>query len=106
LPDIPSVNPAEVPDLIQKGALLIDVREEVEWDEARIGGAVHRPMTDFATWWAEVPDDRTVVVYCRTGSRSGRVVEALTKQAGMDNLVNLEGGIVAWAEQGFEVAEG
>jgi rhodanese-related sulfurtransferase len=106
LPDIPSVNPAEVPDLIQKGALLIDVREEVEWDEARIGGAVHRPMTDFATWWAEVPDDRTVVVYCRTGSRSGRVVEALVEQAGMDNLVNLEGGIVAWAEHGFEVAEG
>jgi phage shock protein E len=106
LPDIPSVKPADVPDLLRDGAMLVDVREEIEWDEARIAGAIHRPMTDFATWWAEVPDDRTVVVYCRTGSRSGRVVEALVEQAGMDNLVNLEGGIVAWAEHGFEVAEG
>jgi rhodanese-related sulfurtransferase len=100
------VNPADVPDLLRDGAMLVDVREELEWDEARIAGAIHRPMTEFASWWAEVPDDRTVVVYCRTGSRSGRVVEALVEQAGMDNLVNLEGGIVAWAEQGFEVAEG
>ncbi len=82
------------------------MREEVEWDEARIAGAVHRPMTDFAAWWAEVPDDRTVVVYCRTGSRSGQVVEALAEQVGLDNVVNLEGGIVAWAEHGFEVEEG
>ncbi len=106
MPDIPTVNPADVPDLLGDGAMLIDVREEIEWDEARIAGAVHRPMTEFATWWAEVPDNRTVVVYCRTGARSGRVVEALAQQAGMDNVVNLEGGIVAWAEQGFEVEEG
>jgi rhodanese-related sulfurtransferase len=106
LPDIPSVISAEVPDLVRDGAMLIDVREKVEWDEARIAGAIHRPMTDFATWWAEVPDDRTVVVYCRTGARSGQVVEALAHQVGMDNVVNLEGGIVAWAENGFDVAEG
>ena len=105
MPDIPSVNPADVPSLLGEGALLIDVREEVEWDEARIAGAVHHPMTDFAAWWAEVPEDRTVVVYCRTGARSGLVVEALPNQVGLDNVVNLEGGIVAWAEHGLEVEE-
>ena len=46
-----------------------------------------------------------MVVYCRTGARSGLVVEALSNQVGLANVVNLEGGIVAWAEHGLEVEE-
>jgi rhodanese-related sulfurtransferase len=104
--EVRSVTPAEVPRLLAAGAVLIDVRERDEWDEARIAGAELKPVSEFGAWWAEVPEDRSVVVYCRTGSRSAQVVEALTRQAGMDNVFNLAGGIVAWAGDGGELEEG
>ena len=106
LPDVPSVAPHEVADLVDSGAALVDVRERPEWDVARIAGAELRPMSAIGQWWTELPRDRTVVVYCRTGQRSAHAVHALITQAGFDNVVNLTGGIVAWAESGRPVEAG
>ncbi len=48
----------------------------------------------------DIPDDREVIVYCRSGARSNKVIETLI-QLGYDKrkLVNVEGGILAWARQ-------
>jgi len=83
--------------MIDDGALLIDVREHNEWDEARIPGAVFKPMSEINEWYADLPRDQAIVVQCRTGSRSAHVVHALMTQAGFDNVSNLTGGIVAWS---------
>lgn len=94
---IPSVSVDEVGDLVENGALLIDIRERNEWDEARIGGAELKPMSEINGWYQDLPRDRQVVLYCRSGSRSAQAVHALSTQAGFDNVLNMTGGIIAWA---------
>lgn len=102
-PQVPTVDPAEAAEKIGEGALLIDVREQAEWDEARIPGAVHRPIGTINDWYTELPADRDIVFQCHTGGRSAQVVAALSTQAGMTNVWNLAGGIVAWANTGHPV---
>lgn len=84
--------------MITDGALLIDVREPNEWDEARIPGAVSRPMSQINEWWQDLPNDRQIVLQCRSGGRSQQVAVALAGQAGFTNVHNLAGGIIAWDE--------
>ena len=84
-------------------AVMIDVRESNEWAEARIPSAEFRPMSTIDNWYEELPGDTTIIVQCRTGNRSHQVVHALMNQAGMDNVVNLAGGIVAWAQDELPV---
>jgi rhodanese-related sulfurtransferase len=96
-PQIPSVSVDEVEDLVEQGALLIDIRERNEWDEARIGGAEFKPMSEINAWYQDLPRDRQVILYCRSGSRSAQAVHALTTQADFDNVFNMTGGIIAWA---------
>jgi rhodanese-related sulfurtransferase len=96
-PHIPSVSVDEVEDLVEQGALLIDIRERREWDEARIGGAELKPMSEINAWYQDLPRDRQVILYCRSGSRSAQAVHALTTQADFDNVLNMTGGIIAWA---------
>lgn len=96
-PPIPSVSVEEVDDLVAQGALLIDIRERNEWDESRIAGAELKPMSDINGWYETLPRDRKVILYCRSGSRSAQAVMALTTQAHFDNVYNMTGGIIAWA---------
>jgi rhodanese-related sulfurtransferase len=103
-PDVPTIDVEEAARRIAGGALLIDVREQDEWDEARVPGAVHKPIGLINDWWQDLPSDRDIVVLCRSGSRSAQVVNALTAQAGMNNVWNLAGGIVAWAKAGQPVS--
>ncbi|MFP5332314.1 MAG: rhodanese-like domain-containing protein [Acidimicrobiia bacterium] len=105
-PEVPTVDVDEAAARIEAGALLVDVREQAEWDEARIPGAVHRPITMINEWYADLPADRDIVFQCHSGGRSAQVVHALTTQAGMTNVWNLAGGIVAWANAGQPVDYG
>lgn len=96
-PEIPSVAVDEVDALVAQGALLIDIRERNEWDESRIGGADFKPMSEINGWYEDLPRDRTVILYCRSGARSAQAVHALTTQAEFTNVVNMTGGIISWA---------
>jgi rhodanese-related sulfurtransferase len=102
-PDVPTVRATEVDHLLDAGALLIDVREPKEWDQSRIPRSVLRPLLTINAWYPELLRDRTVIVSCRSGNRSARVVQALIDQAGFDDVHNLAGGIIAWAEAGLAV---
>jgi len=97
-PEVPSVTVDEVEALMSEGALLVDIREQNEWDEARIAGAVLKPMSTINDWYHELPRDTKVILYCRSGRRSAQAVEALVSQAGFDNVLNMTGGIIAWAQ--------
>ena len=103
LPEVPTVHADEVDALVDGGALLIDVREPREWDQARIPRSVLRPMSTINDWYTDLPTDRTIIVSCRSGNRSARLARALIDQAGFDDVHNLAGGIIAWAEAGLDV---
>lgn len=78
---------------------LLDVREPDEWAAGHAPGAHHLPMMDVPARLAEIPTDREVVVVCRSGGRSGRVVAYLL-DSGWDNVRNLDGGMLDWAAAG------
>ncbi|MEW5851836.1 MAG: rhodanese-like domain-containing protein [Myxococcota bacterium] len=82
-------------ELVQKGALLLDVRTREEYAQRHIPGAVNVPVQELAQRVAEVGSKtRTVVVYCRSGQRSG-VARDLLLRAGFQDVVNL-GSINNW----------
>ncbi|MBT8208246.1 MAG: rhodanese-like domain-containing protein [Acidimicrobiia bacterium] len=103
LPPIPEVSPDLAAEMLSDGALLIDVREIDEWQETRIGGAEFKPMSGINSWYADLPQDRPIVVYCHSGARSQAVVKALTEQAGMTDVHNMTGGIKAWSQLGLDL---
>lgn len=82
--------------------VILDVREQNEWDAGHIAGALFIPMGDVPARLAEIPTDKTVIVQCRSGNRSSQVTDYL-RQQGMTNIHNLEGGILAWESAGLPV---
>ncbi len=100
---VPETHPQEATDLMAGGALMVDIREADEWEEVRIPEAEFRPLSEINEWYEDLPRDRTVILQCRSGNRSAMATAALIRQAGMDNVVNLAGGIVAWHQAGLPI---
>ncbi|MEP6841924.1 MAG: rhodanese-like domain-containing protein [Pseudolysinimonas sp.] len=82
------------------GAVLIDVREPDEVASASMPAAINIPMSSFGEHLDELPEG-TLYLVCRSGARSARVAAALEQQ-GYD-VVNVEGGIVQWEQEGLPV---
>lgn len=78
---------------------LLDVREHDEWTAGHIDGAVHIPLDQLSDRREEVPDDRTVVCLCRSGSRSEQAARSLARSG--YSADNLDGGMQAWSEAGL-----
>ena len=94
--------PERVARLFESGeAELIDVRQLYEHEAGRIANTRHIEMNSLTSNTDSIPRDRTVVFYCRSGSRSGMAAEAFS-QAGWD-AHNLSGGLIAWVEQGLPI---
>ncbi|MDI3314874.1 MAG: adenylyltransferase/sulfurtransferase MoeZ [Mycobacterium sp.] len=97
-----SITPRELRELLDSGKklALIDVREPVEWAINRIDGAqlIPQSLINSGEGLARLPQDRTPVLYCKTGVRSAEALAAV-KKAGFSDAVHLQGGIVAWAKQ-------
>jgi rhodanese-related sulfurtransferase len=89
----------EAQRLVEQGAQLIDVRADHEWEAGRIPGAKHLPLAELAERTGEIEQDRSVVLYCRGGTRSSMATEALA--AASYDAAKLSGGIVGWEEAGM-----
>lgn len=76
---------------------LIDVRESYEVEICTLGG-VHIPMGNIINEADKIKKDVPVIVHCRSGKRSANVIQALESK-GFNNLYNLEGGILAYANE-------
>ena len=74
----------------------LDVREPAEWEIVRIPGAQLIPKGDIPAKLAELPQDKPIVLHCKTGVRSAEVLAAL-KNAGFSDAVHVQGGVTAWA---------
>jgi DMSO/TMAO reductase YedYZ molybdopterin-dependent catalytic subunit/rhodanese-related sulfurtransferase/glyoxylase-like metal-dependent hydrolase (beta-lactamase superfamily II) len=102
--DVPHTGARAAKALIDRGALLLDVREPDEWDAQHAPGALFIPMGRVSARLHELPRDRQIVVVCRSGGRSAAVTASL-RRSGFE-AVNLTGGMCAWAAAGLPVVSG
>ena len=82
----------------RKPHIVLDVRESDELEICRLEGALHIPMNSVPERIADVPREAPLVVMCHHGGRS-RMIVGFLRRAGLNNAVNLEGGIDAWTRQ-------
>lgn len=88
---------------VEAGALLLDVREDFEWQRGHAPYAVHIAMSELGQRVDDLPSDRTIVCVCHIGGRSAMVVDALNR--GGWQAVNVVGGMEAWAAAGLPVID-
>jgi rhodanese-related sulfurtransferase len=92
-----------VKELIDAGAVVIDVREEGEYAEGHVPGAVNVPIRTLAQNLDKIPADQPVLVYCASGHRAGMALSSL-QALGYDNVRSFPGGWRAWSEAEEEVS--
>ncbi len=78
---------------------IIDVREQKEYDVARLEGAQLIPLGQVVGRMNEIDPSRETVVHCKLGGRSAKAIEALKAAGFKGRLVNLKGGITAWSNE-------
>ena len=83
---------------------VLDVRTPQEYAEGHVPGAVNVPQEQLASRLAEVPKDKDVVIYCRSGRRSALAADVLAAN-GYSRLSHLEGDMNAWVAKGRPVAK-
>jgi len=106
-PNVESVSPAQLKEMlndVERSPILLDARERAEFDVSRLPGAilVESPseVAEHLSSLLSSQSPRPIVVYCSVGVRSARLAEELTDQ-GFEGVLNLDGSIFAWANQGF-----
>jgi sulfur-carrier protein adenylyltransferase/sulfurtransferase len=106
---IREVDPREVHDSVQNGngsaPVLVDVREQHEFEEAHIPGAIHVPRGHLESRIEGKVGDKSspVVLYCASGQRSALAAQTLQSLLGYDDVASMTGGITLWKDRGFEV---
>lgn len=104
--DFPQVPVADLSD----DAVILDIREQDEWDRGHAPGAVHIPMSELPARVDELAPfldrDEPLVITCRSGGRVARVMPWLEQQG--YEVANLDGGMRAWHGAGkpMETADG
>ncbi|MDX6201531.1 MAG: sulfur-carrier protein adenylyltransferase/sulfurtransferase [Frankiales bacterium] len=80
--------------------LLVDVREPAEYEIVKIPGSVLIPKGDIISGaaLADLPQDKPVILYCKTGVRSAEAL-AVLKKAGFRDATHVQGGVVGWVRQ-------
>ncbi|MFH5210988.1 adenylyltransferase/sulfurtransferase MoeZ [Antrihabitans spumae] len=97
-----TITAQELHDMLEAGKdlAIIDVREPVEWDIVHLPGATLIPKDRILSGdaLAELPQNKPIVLHCKTGIRSAEALAAL-KAAGFSDATHLQGGVIAWARQ-------
>ncbi len=95
---VPEINPIELKQRLEKGdsITMLDVREEFEIKISNLKNAIHIPMNSVEDRLEELNPQDEFIVYCSIGLRSARICNLL-KERGFNNVLNLKGGINAWA---------
>ena len=97
-----TITASELKDLIDadKPIFLVDVREPAEWEIVRIPGATLVPKDEILRGdaLALLPQEKQIVMYCKTGVRSAETLAAV-KSAGFRDAVHVQGGVIAWVNQ-------
>jgi len=99
---IDSTQLAEMVAANEEDYLLVDVRTLAETAAGMLAGAEVVPMHLVPLRLDEWRNRKKIVVYCRTGARSGQVC-AWLQQQGVEQAINLSGGIMGWHSQGYPI---
>ncbi len=104
---VPTISPDDLYEQRQSGPapLILDVRTPEEFRLGHIPGALNIPYTEIASRIGEVQQSHAVVLYCMLGPRA-RLGERTLLDAGVDNVLHLDGGLYAWQQAGFAVEKG
>jgi sulfur-carrier protein adenylyltransferase/sulfurtransferase len=103
--EVEEVDPSEVAAHLGNGVVLVDVREDGEWDAGHIPGAKHVPrgyLESRIEGAAPNHEDR-VVLYCASGQRSALAAHTLSEMLGYANVASMTGGIALWKDRGYDV---
>jgi len=102
-PQVPSLSVTDLDPAqpVPPGTVLLDVREQDEWDAGHAPDALHIPLGDLPDRVGELPADDRLLVVCHSGGRSARATAWLN--GGGYDAVNLDGGMVDWARAGLPV---
>jgi len=96
------LSPADVAVRLNRGALLVDIREADEFARRHVAGAVSRPLSAFEQAHLRIEPGQDVIFTCRTGNRTS--VHCARLQASVDgDAWVLEGGVDGWAAAGLPV---
>ncbi|MGF7032264.1 rhodanese-related sulfurtransferase [Paenibacillus mucilaginosus] len=92
-----TLSPPEFGDALQqeKDTFLLDVREPHEFRGGSIPGAGNIPLSQLPKRMVEIPREREVLLYCRSGIRSKQAAKLLSRR-GFSKLAHLRGGLAAW----------
>lgn len=104
----PPVTPQQLREMqAQKSAALyvLDVRSPEEFASGHVPGAVNIPYDQVASRLAEIPKDKELVLYCRSGRRAGLAAAELEK-AGYEDLKLMQGDMPGWEKAGLPVEGG
>jgi rhodanese-related sulfurtransferase len=103
----PTISPADLYERTTSAAapLVLDVRTPEEYRTGHVPGAVNIPHTELASRVGELRTENEVVLYCMIGPRA-RLGERILIDAGVENVLHLEGGLAAWRESGLSVEGG
>jgi rhodanese-related sulfurtransferase len=108
-PTVPTVTVEEAHRRLEAGGpdgpLLVDVRDPDEFAQARMPGAVLVPLPEFAARCGDLPMDRSLLLTCASGARSGAAAAHLLA-LGWTDVANVEGGIIAWYRAGLPIRSG
>src|SRR5919201_4092719 len=105
---IKEVDPGEVHELISnghEGYRIVDVREQHEFEESHLPGAVHVPRGHLESRIEGAAPDKSerVIAYCASGNRSALAAHTMLTQLGYENVESMTGGITLWKDRGYEV---
>jgi molybdopterin/thiamine biosynthesis adenylyltransferase/rhodanese-related sulfurtransferase len=104
---IEEVDPKEVHELLESrnGEVIVDVREQHEYEEAHLPGAVHVPRGHLESRIEGAAGDKSerVILYCASGNRSALAAKTLQEELGYQNVASMTGGITLWKDRGYEV---
>ena len=101
---IKQIQPLQLEEKIKndQSTILIDCREQNEWDESHVEGFTLVPLSCFEQSLEIIKDKQSDVhIMCRSGKRSMNACMFL-EENGYENLYNVEGGILAWKENGLK----
>ena len=103
--EIDEVDPSEVKELLQEGAVIIDVRETEELSSGLLPGAKHVPRSYLETRVEGIVSDRSahIILYCASGNRSAYGARTLEQDMGYEHVESMKGGITLWKDRGYEV---
>ncbi|HIA42744.1 MAG TPA: sulfurtransferase [Gammaproteobacteria bacterium] len=108
LSKVPEVDVYQVKNKFDKGEkfVLIDVREDNEWNLGRIPTAIHLGKGIIERDIESVVEDRNaeLILYCQGGFRSALAAESINKM-GYQNVFSMSGGFGAWVENEFSISQ-